>query len=252
MLQRMQYKQKIFAENGMGQQDFRKIIKNFNNINIMFENLNQIVLMVVPMVFAVTIHEMAHGYAAERMGDPTARLAGRISLNPIRHLDVVGSILLPIILKITGSPILFGYAKPVPINPHYFKDYRFGTIVVSLAGVSANLLIAILSGILFQLIYHFHPLWYGSFFSSVIEEFFYMLRYSVIINLVLMVFNLIPIPPLDGSRVVAMLLPDHLRTQFEQIERFGILILIFLIYMNITGKIISIVVNPLYNLLIGR
>ena len=113
----------------------------------MFGNfdLNQIVVMIVPLLFAITIHEVAHGYVAYKMGDHTAKLAGRLTLNPIRHLDPVGSLILPLILKLTGSPVIFGYAKPVPVNFSNFRNYRKSTIYVASAGVLANLALAVIS-----------------------------------------------------------------------------------------------------------
>ena len=174
----------------------------FNNFN-----LNQIVVMVIPLLFSVTIHEVAHGYVALRMGDHTARLAGRLTINPIKHLDFFGSLILPLILKLTGSPVIFGYAKPVPVNFSNFRDFRKGTIYVASAGVLMNFILAILSGVLFQIIAYFQWLWYPSIFKFFVMDLYHMLFYSVVINLVLGVFNLIPIPPLDGSKILAMLLP---------------------------------------------
>jgi Zn-dependent protease len=174
-------------------------------------NLNQIVVMIVPLLFSVTIHEVAHGYVALRMGDNTARLAGRLTLNPIKHLDFFGSLILPLILKLTGSPVIFGYAKPVPVNFSNFRDIRKGTIYVASAGVLANFILAILSGALFQTLVHFQSVWYPSIFKPLIMDLYHMLFYSVVINLVLGIFNLIPIPPLDGSKILAMCLPPVLR-----------------------------------------
>jgi len=220
----------------------------------MFANLdlNQIVVMIIPLLFAVTIHEVAHGYIALRMGDNTALLAGRLTLNPIKHLDFIGSLLLPLILNLTGSPIIFGYAKPVPVNFSNFRDYRKSTIYVASAGVLANFALAIVSGMLFQVIAHFQWLWNGSIFKPVIMDLYHMLFYSVVINLVLAIFNLIPIPPLDGSKVLAMLLPAWLRLHYARMERFGMIIIIFLLLTNLVGKFMSFFLTPMVNFLIGR
>ncbi len=220
----------------------------------MFHNfdLGQLIIMIVPLLFAVTIHEVAHGYVAYRMGDDTARLAGRLTLNPIKHLDFIGSFLLPIMLKLTGSPIIFGYAKPVPVNFANLKNYKSAVIYVASAGVLANLVLAVISGILFQLLGRFEPLWYDSIFRPVILGLFLMLGYSVIINLVLAVFNLIPIPPLDGSRILSMLLPVSLRIQYARIERFGMIIIILLLITNSLSWLFSFFVIPLSNFLLGR
>ena len=220
----------------------------------MFGNfdLNQIVVMIVPLLFAITIHEVAHGYVAYKMGDHTAKLAGRLTLNPIRHLDPVGSLILPLILKLTGSPVIFGYAKPVPVNFSNFRDYRKSTIYVASAGVLANLALAVISGVLFQILGHFKWLWYTSFFKPFILDLYYILGYSVVINSVLAVFNMIPIPPLDGSKILAMLLPVRLRLQFIRIERFGMIIIIFLLLTNSLNRVISFFLTPMFNILLGK
>ena len=220
----------------------------------MFANLdlNQIVVMIVPLLFAVTFHEVAHGYIALRMGDNTALLAGRLTLNPIKHLDFMGSLLLPLILNLTGSPVIFGYAKPVPVNFSNFRNYRKSTIYVASAGVLANFALAIVSGVLFQTIAHFQWLWNGSIFRPLIMDFYHMLFYSVVINLVLAIFNLIPIPPLDGSKILAMFLPASLRLYYARIERFGMIIIIFLLLTNLIDKFMSFFLTPMFNILLGR
>ena len=220
----------------------------------MFANLdlNQIVVMIVPLLFAVTLHEVAHGYIALRMGDNTALLAGRLTLNPIKHLDFVGSLLLPLILNLTGSPVIFGYAKPVPVNFSNFHDYRKSTIYVASAGILANFALAIVSGMLFQAIVHFQWVWNGSILKPVIMDLYHMLFYSVVINLVLALFNLIPIPPLDGSKILAMVLPVWLRLHYARMERFGMIIIIFLLLTNLVGKFMSFFLTPMVNILIGR
>lgn len=216
-------------------------------------NVGQFITMIVPLIFAITIHEAAHGYAAFRMGDHTARLSGRVTLNPISHFDLFGSLILPLILKFSGSPIMFGYAKPVPVNPDNYHDYRKGTIIVSSAGVLANLICAIISGVLFQILTNFESAWTSDILIMISMPMANMLAYSVIINLVLMVFNLIPIPPLDGSRILAMFLPDSIRPAFQGIEKFGmIILLIIMMKTNIIDKIIHTVMNPLSNLLLGE
>jgi Zn-dependent protease len=208
--------------------------------------------MIVPLLFSVTIHEVAHGYVALRMGDNTAQLAGRLTLNPIKHLDVFGSLLLPLILKLTGSPVIFGYAKPVPVNFSNLRDVRKSTIYVSSAGVLANFILAISSGIFFQLLTRYKFLWQTSIFNPFIVDLYSMLFYSVIINLVLAIFNLIPIPPLDGSKILAMCLPEPLRRQFARLERFGMIIIIFLLLTNLLDRLLSFFLTPMFNILLGR
>jgi Zn-dependent protease len=120
--------------------------------NFSLTHLIQFILLILPLILAVTLHEVAHGYAALKMGDHTARLAGRLTLNPIKHLDLFGSFLLPLVLKLSGSPFIFGYAKPVPVNYHNFREYRKGTLWVSAAGVLANIILALISAALFQML----------------------------------------------------------------------------------------------------
>jgi len=208
--------------------------------------------MIVPLLFSVTIHEVAHGYIALRMGDHTAQKAGRLTLNPIKHLDFFGSLLLPLMLKLTGSPIIFGYAKPVPVNFSNLRNVRKSTIYVAAAGVSSNFILAFLSGVLFQILTYYKWLWQTSIFNPFIMDLHSMLFYSVLINLILAIFNLIPIPPLDGSKILAMCLPAPLRIQFVRLERFGMIIIIFLLLTNLLDKLLSFFLTPMFNILLGR
>lgn len=208
--------------------------------------------MIIPLLFGVTIHEVAHGYIAYRMGDNTAMAAGRLTLNPVKHLDFMGSFVLPLILKLTGSPVIFGYAKPVPVNFSNFRNYKKGVILVASAGVTANLAIAVASGVLFQIMVHFRYVWHTSIFKMPALDLYYMLGYSVVINLVLAIFNLIPVPPLDGSKILAMLLPSKLRIQFIRLERYGMLIIIFLLITNSLNNVISFFLTPMVNILLGK
>lgn len=212
----------------------------------------QFLLMIVPLLFAVTIHEVAHGFVALRMGDHTAKDAGRLTLNPIKHLDPVGSLLLPGILALSGSPIIFGYAKPVPVNFFNLKPYQMGMILVGAAGVTANLICAILSGLLYQGIVMTYGFWSGGIIGSTVLGFVYMLQYSVIINAVLMIFNLIPIPPLDGSRILAMVLPEDLRESYQRIEPFGIIIIIFLLMTGVLDKVFTLFIHPFVTFFLGK
>jgi Zn-dependent protease len=220
----------------------------------MFSNssLNQLVVMIVPLLFSVAIHEVAHGYVALQRGDNTAKLAGRLTLNPIKHLDIFGSLLLPIILKLTGSPIIFGYAKPVPVNFSNLRDVRKSTILVAAAGVFANFTLAVVSGILFQILTRYHSEWQTTIFSPIMADLYFMLYYSVIINLILGIFNLIPIPPLDGSKILAMCLPPSFRMLYGRLERFGMIIIIFLLLTNVLDRLLSFFFTPMLNILLGR
>lgn len=174
----------------------------------------EILIFLVFLFFSVIVHEVAHGYAALKNGDPTAKYMGRLTLNPIPHIDPIGTLLLPFLLIILRFPILIGIAKPVPINPYYFRNYKVGMISVGISGPLSNIFL----GIIFAFLYKLFP-------SSILSEY---LKIGSFINFILAFFNLIPIPPLDGSRVVAVLLPYNLRLVYERIERYGIFLVLIL------------------------
>ena len=216
-------------------------------------DFHQIFLLIVPLVFAVTIHEYGHGYAAFKLGDDTASRAGRLTLNPLKHMDPFGSFILPLLLKLTGSPILFGYAKPVPVNFSKLRPRRAGTMIVSATGIAANLACAFLSGAIFRILILSDSWGSGFGYSPILMDVMKMLEYSVIINCVLAIFNMIPIPPLDGSKIFAMLLPSTMRTAYFKLERFGIVILMILIISG-SGFFRTIMVfflEPLANFFLG-
>jgi Zn-dependent protease len=220
----------------------------------MFDNsdFNHLVLKIAALLFAVTIHEVAHGFVAYRLGDNTAKLAGRLTLNPIKHLDLFGSCILPLILALSGSSFLFGYAKPVPVNFNKIGYFKKDIIYVASAGVAANICLAVFAGILFQIMSSTKPVWYNLFFGSLLLDLYYLLAYSVMINSVLAIFNLIPIPPLDGSRILSALLPSETEIYFAKIEKFGMLIILLLLMTDAFNRFISFFLIPLINLLLGR
>lgn len=187
------------------------------------------------LAFSVIIHECAHAIIAYRLGDPTAYLAGRITLNPIKHIDLVWTIIVPLVTYFAGG-FIFGGAKPVPINPYNFRDANKGMMLSSLAGPLSNFLLAALGFFGFFLSVKILPL--TGFFRELNWNIFMMM---VIINILLGMFNLIPIPPLDGSRVLRYFLPWHMKEGFDRVERFGFIIVIIFVMTGGTafiGKIL--------------
>ncbi len=187
------------------------------------------------LFFSVILHEIAHGWVADRLGDPTAKLAGRLTLNPIPHIDPLGTIVLPIILLLTQSPIIFGWAKPVPVNFALLRHPKRDMIWVGLAGPGVNILFAFLLSVLMQI---------DAFVS--IEPF---LKMGLMVNLVLAAFNLIPIPPLDGSRLVLGVLPYKIARWYAKLERYGIVIVFLLLYWGVLDHLLWPVVNLLAHVL---
>ncbi|CAC9977525.1 FIG004556: membrane metalloprotease [uncultured Gammaproteobacteria bacterium] len=194
----------------------------------------------IPLIFAITVHEFAHGWVANQRGDSTARMLGRLTLNPIKHIDPVGTILMPAILFFTGSPFLFGWAKPVPINFNALKSPKQDMILVALAGPVSNFIMALLWLLVIVFARNLQ--------SQLLED---MAHFGIAINLVLGVFNLLPLPPLDGSRVVSALLPNHLAYRYNKLEAYGLYILLGLLFLGIFERVILPIVNFILNYLLG-
>jgi Zn-dependent protease len=185
-------------------------------------NLQTLLIYIIPLLFAITLHEAAHGWVASKLGDHTARMMGRVTLNPIKHVDPVGTILVPLaLLLMPGVGFIFGWAKPVPINFRALRSQKSGMIWVALAGPGANFLMAIGWLIL-------------AIISLKLELFilYSMARVGIFLNILLAVFNLLPIPPLDGSRVISALLPGPLAYKYGQFEQYGFLILLGLMFIG--------------------
>lgn len=221
---------------------------------------------IVVLIFSAVIHEVAHGWTAYKLGDPTAKNLGRLTLNPISHLDPVGSIVLPLLLVLAKSSFLIGWAKPVPYNPYNLHDQKYGEVKVAASGPGSNLIIATIFGLLAR----FLPistvlkqnLVYNGFLGgnydfllsemngSLINSVFVMAIVICFINLLLMAFNLIPVPPLDGSKVLMGFLSTDWKIRFQQIEPYGIFIVFFLLFAGL----ISLILYPilfLFRLFVG-
>lgn len=194
--------------------------------------IQTLALAALPVIFAITLHEAAHGYAARYFGDPTAWQAGRISLNPLRHIDLFGTILLPIgILLLSSGGMLFGYAKPVPVDFGRLRNPKRDMLWVAAAGPASNLVMALFWAALLKLAWEMP----SNMYTLPLSE---MSKIGISINLVLMVLNLLPLPPLDGGRIAVSLLPSRLAWQFSRIEPFGFPILILLLFTGILGQIL--------------
>ena len=184
------------------------------------------------LIFSAILHEIAHGYVAERLGDPTARIMGRLTLNPIPHIDPFLSILMPLLLILSGSPVIFGGAKPVPVDPFNLREGRKDIALVSLAGPMTNLALAIVAGVLL------HALYQGFVISSpsTLSELFNFILSSILrLNLLLAIFNLLPIPPLDGSKIFALLLPEKEANSYLALGSIGTILLLVLLLFPIGG-----------------
>ncbi len=185
----------------------------------------------LPILFAITLHEAAHGWVANKLGDPTAKSLGRITINPLKHIDPMGTIVVPLFLAMV-SPFVMGWAKPVPVEPRYFKSPLLDMALVAIAGPVSNFVMACCWAMFFQMVSM-------STDPSQLQTFLLkMANNGIIINIVLMVLNLLPIPPLDGGRVVTGILPPAWALSYMKLERYGMLIILLLLFSGILGKIL--------------
>lgn len=198
-----------------------------------------LILQIIILIFSVIIHEVSHGAVASMLGDPTAKHAGRLTLNPIPHIDPLGSIIVPAILILTHAGFIIGWAKPVPINPYNFKDQKYGPAKSALAGPAANIALALFFGLLLR----FFPV------ISTIPGAAFVFTYIVFINLLLAVFNLLPFPPLDGSHILFTFLPESMKGLKVFLSQFGMFILLFVILFFFSQIIF--VVNLLFTFIVG-
>jgi Zn-dependent protease len=215
------------------------------NLDHGIELIRQIALWSVPILLAVIAHEVAHGVVALRLGDDTALRAGRLTLNPLPHIDPIGTVVLPAILLFAGAPV-FGYAKPVPVNYANLREPRRDMVLVALAGPLTNIVLAVVSAVLFRGVYHYLEGFDGGtegitlrFATLVVVPVGLMLQHSVVMNVVLGIFNLLPIPPLDGGRVLTGILPLALARRVASIEPFGFMILMLLLMTRSIGAVLD-------------
>lgn len=196
--------------------------------------LQRILVWILPVVFAITVHEVAHGWVAKKYGDNTADMQGRLTLNPIKHIDLIGTIIIPGLLLITGTGFIFGWAKPVPVDARNFKNPRSDMAIVALAGPVSNVLMAIFWALIARV-----GVTIGAGTESISLPLIYTGVAGISINLVLALINLLPIPPLDGSRILTGLLPSYWAWQYNKLERFGFIILLILLSTNVLGMILA-------------
>ena len=194
------------------------------------------ILSIIILIFSVIIHEVSHGYMADRLGDPTARLQGRLTLNPLKHIDLFGSLIVPLITSLAG--FTFGWAKPVPYNPYNLKNRRQGEFLIAAAGPLSNLLIALIFGFIIRFT-----------FIGIATPFIQIASYIVLINIVLAVFNLIPVPPLDGSKLFFAFLPQQYGHMRMMLETYGPVLIIFVVFF--LWQVISPIIWPIFRVFTG-
>lgn len=207
-----------------------RLIKPFGSATgrrSMSQNLAQFALFFPIFLFSLSFHEFSHAWTANRLGDPTARLLGRLTLNPLHHIDLIGTVLFPLMMFLMPGLTLFGWAKPVPVNPHHLRGGRVGNLKVSLAGPLSNLLLAGLFAALFRFVLG----WQGE--TTLYLMLIQMLEIGVFLNLSLAIFNLIPIPPLDGSGILVGLLPDQYLEGYYRFSQYGFILLFIAFYIGL-------------------
>jgi len=208
--------------------------------------IQQVAVWALPVLFAITVHEVAHGWVAKQLGDPTAMMLGRLTLNPLKHIDPIGTVLVPLVLILAGG-VVFGWAKPVPIAADNLHHPKRDMALVAAAGPLSNLIMACIWALIMKL-----ALLLPNSLVNLALPLTYMGGAGITINVILMVLNLLPVPPLDGSRVVAGFLPDTLAWKFGRIEQYGLIILLLLMVSGILGKImwppVAMVQNMIYRM----
>jgi len=205
------------------------------------ELLQQLPVIVIPLLLAITLHEAAHAWVAFKLGDNTAKMLGRVSFNPVVHIDLFGTVILPLMMLMSGTGFLFGYAKPVPVNYNNLRKPRRDMVFVALAGPAANIILVIIAASLLHIV-GFLPDLAGRFLVDSI-------RFAIFINAILAAFNMLPIPPLDGGRVAVGLLPAAISRPLARLEPYGMFIIIGLILLPTLGRAIGVNLNILWAVL---
>jgi len=208
-------------------------------------NIIFIIIQLAVLLFAISIHESAHAWMANRFGDPTAKNLGRITLNPIRHIDLIGTIIFPIILAVIGAPV-FGWAKPVMVNPYNLRNPRRANVFISAAGPLSNIFTAVVGIIIFLILRNIGFLTPGNI-QGIRYLIAYIFLYLILINIFLAIFNLIPVPPLDGSGILEGILRGEALHYYEKIKPYGILILFVIIYAGV----LDVIANPIISLVVS-
>lgn len=206
--------------------------------------IQKIAVYALPLLFAITVHEATHGYAARHFGDRTAEMLGRLTLNPIKHIDPLGTIVIPLVLLLSGSGFIFGWAKPVPVSPRNFKNPGRDMAIVAAAGPASNVVMALFWAIIMRV-----SVGLIDDLGNAGQAIFLMAQFGVIINAVLAVLNMLPIPPLDGGRVAVGLLPRGPSNSLAQLEPYGMWILVGLMFTGILSRIMGPFVSLLYGMM---
>ncbi|MGD9561297.1 MAG: site-2 protease family protein [Pyrinomonadaceae bacterium] len=205
---------------------------------------SHLVVYLVVLLLAISAHEAGHAWMSYKFGDDTAYMLGRVTLNPVKHTDPIGTLLIPILSFVFGAfggalaniPLL-GWGIPTPVNPRKWTNYKVANVMVSIAGIGANLIIAVTSFVIFKLLLEFEVINAGNLENAFVNAIVILFRYLILLNISLAVFNLLPFPPLDGSKVLSTFLPPSFQPVFDMLEQFGFLILLALIYMGLIGLI---------------
>ena len=211
--------------------------------------LSHLVVYMVVLLLAISAHEAGHAWMSYKFGDDTAYMLGRVTLNPVKHTDPIGTLLIPILSFVFGavggalaSIPLLGWGIPTPVNPRKWTNYKTANVMVSIAGIGANLIIAVTSFLIFKLLLESQVINAGNIDSGILRPIVILFQYLILLNVSLAIFNLLPFPPLDGSKVLSTFLPTSFQPIFEMLEQYGFLILLVLIYMGLIGLIM----RPVY------